>query len=289
MVFMTGLRAALQEAEGRHVALGHFNVSDLVAFNAIVSAARQLGVPVLIGVSEGERNFIGVKQIVALVRSVRDEYEHPVFLNADHTHSLENARAAAKAGFDEIIFDLSDQPFEKNIEQTKHAVELLKSIRPEILIEGETGYIGRSSEIIEQVPESLALTTPSEAEQFVSETKVDILAPAIGNMHGLLPSMVRGQTRKHLDIERIKQIKQKTRIFLTLHGGSGTADQDFIAAIQAGITIVHINTELRLSWRRGLEEGLRAQPDEIAPYKILPVAVDAVEKTVLTRLKLFNS
>lgn len=109
-------------------------------------------------------------------------------------------------------------------------------------------------------------------------------------MHGLLPSMVRGETQKRLDIERIRQIKQHTGgAFLTLHGGSGTADQDFIAAIQAGITIIHVNTELRLAWRHGVEEGLKAHPNEIAPYKILPAAVNAVEAVVARRLRLFNN
>lgn len=286
---MHSFRSILQDADQRHVALGHFNVSDLVGFKAVVTAARQVNVPVLIGVSEGEREFVGVAQIAALVQSVRDEDGHPVFLNADHTHSLGAARAAAKAGFDEVIFDLSDKSFEENVKQTKQAVELLKSIRPEILVEGEVGYIGRSSEIVDHAPEALALTTPEEAVQFFSETKVDILAPAVGNMHGLLPSMVRGETQKRLDIERIRQIKQQTGAFLTLHGGSGTADQDFVAAIQAGITIIHVNTELRLAWRHGVEEGLKAHPNEIAPYKILPAAVNAVETTVVRRLRLFNN
>src|SRR6185437_8142284 len=234
------LQKTLENVDRKGVALGHFNVSDLTGFNAIIAASRKLNLPVLVGVSEGERAFIGVEQIAALVRSVREEFGQPVFLNADHTHSLEKAKAAAKAGFDEVIFDLSEQPFEENVKQTRQAVEALKSMRPDILIEGEIGYIGRSSAIIRQAPESLALTSPDEAQQFVSETKVDVLAPAVGNMHGLLPSMVRGETRKRLDIERIKQIKQKTHIFLTLHGGSGTADPDFVAAIKAGITIIHI-------------------------------------------------
>ena len=289
MIIMPSLRKVLEDAAQRRLALGHFNVSDLVGFKAVVSAARQLNIPVLVGVSEGEREFVGVEQIAALVRSVRDQYGYPIFLNADHTHSLEGAMAATEAGFDEVIFDLSAQPFEENLKQTKQAVELLKSIRPEILVEGEIGYIGRSSEIIARAPESLELTTPEEAAQFVSETRVDILAPAVGNMHGLLPSMVRGETQKRLDIERIRQIEQQTHAFLTLHGGSGTADQHFVAAIHAGITIIHINTELRLAWRSVVEEGLKAHPDEIAPYKILPAAVNAVEAVVTQRLRLFNN
>jgi fructose-bisphosphate aldolase class II len=244
--------------------------------------------PILIGVSEGERAFLGVKQIAALVHSVRQESASPIFLNADHTHSLEKAEAAAKAGFDEVIFDVSSEPFEENVRKTKQAVEALKSIRPAILVEGEIGYIGPSSEIVQSVPESLPLTTPEEAEQFVSETKVDVLAPAVGNMHGLLPSMVRGEVKQRLDIERIRQIKQRTRTFMTLHGGSGTADEDFLAAIKAGMTIIHISTELRLAWRRGLEAGLQSHPNELAPYKILPSAVEAIQKVVLNRLKLFS-
>jgi fructose-bisphosphate aldolase class II len=287
---MVTVREALQNASTRHVALGHFNVSDLSGFHAVVRVGRRLNLPVMIGVSEGEREFIGVKEIALLVKMARDEDGASLYLNADHTHSLEKAEAAAAAGFDEIIFDASRKPFEQNIQETKQAVEILKSIRPEIVVEGEVGYIGSSSEIVDSVPaESLQLTTPEEASQFVAETKVDVLAPAVGNMHGLLPSMVRGETHKRLDIERIRQIKQATGAFLTLHGGSGTADGDFVAAIQAGLTIVHINTELRVAWRRGLESSLTAHAREVTPYKILPGAEQAIEDVVAQRLALFNS
>jgi fructose-bisphosphate aldolase class II len=132
-----------------------------------------------------------------------------------------------------------------------------------------------------------ALTTAEQARQFVEETRVDVLAPAVGNMHGLLQSMVRGQAQKRLDVERIRQIAQATGAFLTLHGGSGTNDEDFRKAIKAGITIIHINTELRLAWRRGLEAAL-AGTGEVAPYKILPGALEAVTKVVRERLRLFN-
>ena len=107
-------------------------------------------------------------------------------------------------------------------------------------------------------------------------------------MHGMLESMVRGDTRKRLDIERIRHIKEATRVFLTLHGGSGTNDDDLRKAIAAGTNIVHINTELCVAWRRGLEDGLAKQPDEVVPSRILPAAVDAVKKVAGSRLKLFN-
>ena len=108
-------------------------------------------------------------------------------------------------------------------------------------------------------------------------------------MHGMVKSMVEGETRKHLDIERIAQIKNAAQIPLTLHGGSGTNDEDLRAAIAAGINIVHINTELRVAWRRGLEEGLAKQPDQVVPYKILPFAIEKVRQVALSRLLLFNN
>jgi len=287
---MQSLRQALTEAEKRNVAIGHFNTSDLTALRAIVDAARELKLPVLVGVSEGEREFIGTRTAAAIVRSLRDESPFPIFLNADHTHSLEKVKEVAEAGYDEVIFDASKLPLEENLKQSKRAVEIAKSIRPEILVEGEIGYIGSSSAILEKRPEeSLHMTDPEEARQFAEETGIDVVAPAVGNMHGLLREMVSGQEHKHLDVPRIGAIKRAVRKFMTLHGGSGTADRDFVAAIKAGMTIVHVNTELRLAWRKGVEEGLRKDPDEVAPYKIMPEAYHRVFEVVKERLTLFNS
>ncbi len=286
---MKSLRGLLQEAQEGGRAIGHFNISDLVLLKAVFEAARGLNLPVLVGLSEGEREFVGTRQIAAFVRSLRAEFDYPIFLNADHTHSLAKGLEAAQAGFDSIVFDLSTLPFEENVRQTKQAVEALKSINPATLVEGEIGDIGTGSEIHETSPDlSKGLSSPEEAKQFVAGTGVDILAPAVGNMHGMLRSMVKGETKKHLEIERIAAIKRAAGVFLTLHGGSGTADEDLRRAIAAGINIVHINTELRVAWRRGLQDGLAKHPDELAPYKILPVAVDAVKEVVESRLRLFN-
>src|SRR5580692_6790472 len=286
---MNSLRDHLQQAQQNHQAIGHFNISDLVAVKAVFAAAQELKVPVIVGLSEGERQFVGTRQIAAFVRSLREEFGFPIFLNADHTHSLAKAVETAKAGFDSIVFDLSALPFEENVRQTRQAVEALKAINPSMLVEGEIGNIGTGSEIHDSSPDlSKWLTTPEEARQFVEATGVDILAPAVGNMHGMLRSMVQGETKKHLDIERIAAIKQAAHVFLTLHGGSGTDDQDFRKAIAAGINIVHINTELRVAWRYGLEQGLAQHPGEVVPYKILPSVVDSVKQVVASRLRLFN-
>ena len=286
---METLRGILEKAEANAVAVGHFNVSDLTILKAAFEGARELNVPVVVGASEGERRFMGDRQLSALVKSLRDQYDFPIFLNADHTHSLPSAIQAAKAGFDWIVFDLSALPFEENIRQTKAGVEALKSIRPEILVEGEIGDIGSGSEIHEVAPDlKKGLSTPAEARHFVEETRVDTLAPAVGNMHGMLKSMVAGDTKKRLDIERIRAIKAEAKVFMTLHGASGTADEDLREAIAAGITVVHINTEIRLAWRHGLDDALAKQPNEIVPYKVLPQVVDSMKQVMVGRLALFN-
>ena len=286
------LREYLVDNEARGYALPHFNVSDLSALKAIVFAAKELNKPVMIGVSEGEREFVGINEVAALVRSYKEELNIPIFLNADHTHSLEGIKIAAEAGFDEVLFDGSKLSLEENLKQTKEAVTIAKAINPEIIVEGELGYIGSSSEILKETPEGASLnpemfTKPEEAQAFVKETGVDVFSPAVGNMHGLLESMVKGDVKKRLDIARIGEIKKMCGAFLTLHGGSGTADEDFVAAIKSGINIIHINTELRLAWRKGLEKELMEKPNEVAPYKLLDGAEEEIKKVVLERMKLF--
>jgi fructose-bisphosphate aldolase, class II len=286
---MASLRNVLTQLQDKGAALGHFNVADLELLKAVLKAAHDVGVPVFVGASEGEREFFGARQLAALVKSLREESDVPVFLNADHTHSLAKAIEAAKAGFDNVGVDFSALPFEQNVSSTKQAVDALKSINPDILVEGEIGDIGTGSEIHEAAQESGNLTTPEEAKQFVDATRIDILAPAVGNRHGMAMSMVEGKTKKRLNIERIGQIKKATASFLTLHGGSGTDDGDFRQAIAAGINIVHINTELRVAWRRSLEDSLAKRPNEVVPYRILTPVLESVSSVVNSRLRLFDA
>ena len=286
---MDALRNVLIRLQQQGAALGHFNVADLLLLKAVVSAAVEVRVPVMVGASEGERDFFGTYELAALVKVMRAEHDVPIFLNADHTHSLAKAVEAVRAGFDAVVIDFSALPFDQNVSRTKETVEAIKAINPAILAEGEIGDIGTGSEIHETVHNEVRnLTTPEEARQFVDSTAIDILAPAVGNMHGMLESMVDGKTKKHLNIERIAQIKKAVGIFLTLHGGSGTDDEDFLRAIAAGINIIHINTELRVAWRRSLEGSLSSQRNEVVPYKILPPVVESVKQVVSFRLRLFN-
>lgn len=305
---MKTLRQAIQEAEKNKVAIGHFNISELAGLKGIFKAAleiskyRNIEIPVIIGVSEGEAGFIGYRQVAALVKSLREEYNYPIFLNADHAKSLEKIKEAVEAGFDAVLFDAGKSPFEENIKKTKEAVEYVKSAsasrRTEILVEAELGYLGSSSVILKEIPKDATikkedLTKPEEAARFVKETKVDLLAPAVGNIHGMLAPLnsagiFSGFKNPNLDIERIKEIREAAGVPLVLHGGSGIIDDDFLQAIDAGISIIHINTELRLAWRKGMDKALKENPEEITPYKLLPLAVEEIKKVAYNRLKLWS-
>ncbi len=285
---------AIKKAEEKGVAIGHFNIGTLEYLKAIARAARALHLPVIIGVSEGEREYLGIHHVVDFVRSYNEEHSEPdgfhLFLNADHTHSIEKIEEAARVGFDAVICDGSKLSFEENITLTSEAVIKSKKINKDILIEGELGYIGSSSEILKEIPAGAAtkpedLTTPEEAEMFVRETGVDLFAPAVGNLHGMF---AKGKDPK-LDIKLIYEIRDAVKIPLVLHGGSGNSDEDFVSAIKAGVRIIHISTELRVAWRDSLSQSLKEKPDEVAPGKILPEVVKAIEDVVTNRLKLFNN
>src|SRR3990167_3618562 len=147
------LKECIQEALEKKVAIGHFNISDTNGLWAVFRSAQNLNVPVIIGVSEGERDFVGVRQAAALVKSLREEFQYPIFLNADHTYSLEKIKEAIDAGFDSVIFDGAKLSFEENIKIAKECVEYAKNSGRDVLVEGELGYIGTSSKILDAIPE----------------------------------------------------------------------------------------------------------------------------------------
>ncbi len=285
---MKTLREYIKEAEEKKVAIGHFNISNLEALHGIYNAAKKLGVPVVIGVSEGEEAFVGLEEVVALVQTIRERDNFPIFLNADHHSNFESVKACIDAGFDAVIIDAVKLSYEENVAITKKCVEyaheVMKNTGRDILIEAEMGYIGSGSNIKENIPEGAGiLTKPEEAKRFVEETGIDLLAPSVGSIHGLIKS-----GKPHIDIELVKEIRQTAGIPLVLHGGSGLRDQDFTNAIASGIAIVHINSEIRLAYKEAVEKSLEENPNEITPAKILQPAVDAIEKIVEARLKLFN-
>ncbi len=294
---MKSLREYVQEAKASRRAIGHFNIANIDGFWAVVNAAEILQVPVIIGVSEGERDFVGIAQVVALVRSVREGSNGkpglPVFLNADHTYSVERVKEAIDAGFDAVIYDGTELPFDENVANAKACVEYAAAIKQstgrDVMVESEIGFIGKSSKVLSAIPEGVkiteeCLTTPVEAKKFIELTGVDMLAPAVGNIHGML----KGGKDPALNTRRIAEISSETGVPLVLHGGSGGSIEDFVGAINSGCAIVHISTELRLAYRQALALTLQQNPDEVAPYKYQKPAREAMQAVVMEKLKLFN-
>lgn len=290
---MLSLREYIADAVKRKVAIGHFNVSTIDGIWAIADAARGLDLPVIVGVSEGERDYLGVRQVSAVVKSIREERNQPIFVNADHTYSFERVKEAIDAGFDAVIFDGAQLSFDENVTVAKKCVEYAETIgrsdKREILVEGELGFIGTSSKVLDEVPIGAAVTDESmtkaeDARKFVSLTGVSLLAPAVGNVHGI----VRGGDPA-LNISRIREISQSVAdVPLVLHGASGNTADEIKAAIKAGVAIVHVNTELRLAYRAGLVKSLSEDPEEVSPYKYLKSAKLAMQKVVEEKLKIFN-
>jgi fructose-bisphosphate aldolase class II len=285
---MQTLRQYIKDAQEKHIAVGHFNFSNLEGLHAIARAAKKLGVPVIVGVSEGEEDAVGTEEAAALVETIRHGWNIPIFLNADHHYSVERVKKAIDAGFDAAIFDGAALPLEENIAKAKECVEYARKVSTEtgrdILIEVELGYIGQSSKVLDAIPEGVEMVTDAgEAISFLQKTGADMLAPAVGNFHGLL----RHAQKPRLNIDAIKNIRAQTDAPLVLHGGSGE-EADFVAAIDAGISIIHVNTELRKAYTEALAMHIQQKPDDIAPYKYGASAQDAMEMVVEQKLKIFN-
>ena len=286
---MKTLRQYIREAGEKGIAIGHFNISNLETLRGIFNAAKKLNVPVIIGTADGERKYIGTNEAVAAVKSYRDEYNFPIFLNADHTYTFEGVKECIDAGYDSVIFDGTSLPYEENVKITKQCVEYAQKVNPEILVEAELGFIGTSSKVLDKLPEGVKiteefLTKPEDAKNFIDETGIDLIAPAVGNIHGML----KGGIDPALNIERIKEIKKVINIPMVLHGASGNSKEDIQAAIKNGMLIVHVNTEIRVAFRKALEKELVEKPDEVAPYKYMEETIPAVEKVIEEKLRIFN-
>ena len=286
------LKEILLVATRESWATGHFNASELDQMRAIVEACKEMGAPAIIGTSEGEARHFGYAEAVALRDVMRQEYDIPIFLNADHHKTVEAAKAAIDAGYDSVHIDLSALPFEENMRGTREVAEYsrlkIQNSKFQIQsIEGELGYLRGESKVqkekIEVKPEDY--TDPEQAREFIEKTGVDRLAIAVGNIHGI------SFNEPDLDIKRIHAIRQAVpqEVALVLHAGSGIPDEQVKAAIKAGIANIHINTELRVAYTDALKKTFTEDLDEVAMYKLDATAIEAMKKLVKEKLQLFGS
>jgi len=278
----------LKKAQQNQYTIGQFNVSTDEQLKAIIEVAKDFNSPVIIGTSEKERKFIGVNQIVALVESWTKETGLPIILNADHCKTFESIKEVVDAGYSAVHIDGSELSFKENIELTKKVVDYAKSKDFNILVEGELGYLRGGSDIHKEKTEiqEKDLTNAKQAKEFVEKTGIDSLAVVVGNIHGIES----GMKNPSLFLNRLEEIQKAIpNVFLVLHGGSGTPEQDIKKAIKLGVVKININTELRVAYTDALEQEIKEHPDEVRPYNVLAPAVEEVKKVVKEKIELFGS
>jgi fructose-bisphosphate aldolase class II len=285
MAIMINLRDFIVDASKNHKAIGHFNFSTMEMLRGIVSGAKEMNVPVIVGASEGERSFMGDREIRALVSAFCAEFDMPIFLNADHTKSFEKAKQAIDAGFDSVVVDASALPFVENVSVVKKVLDYVKMSGRDVIVEAELGFIGTSSEVLDVLPPGVpvdesSMTSVSEARKLIEETKADLLAPAVGNVHGV----IREGGNPPLSIKRIGEIHKAVGVPLVLHGASGVLEKDVRDSIKVGVSVVHFSTDLRVAYKKAISVAFLAEPEEISPYKYLGKSVQSVKEVVKTKI-----
>ena len=285
---MKDLKHYLAKAQKEKFAIPQFNFSDFTQLKGIVASAEKTKSPVILGTSEGESKFFGIKEAVALRNVLRKKTGLPIFLNIDHGKSVEYIKEAVDAGYDMVHFDGSKLDLQENIKISKEVVKYARWRG--VVVEGEVGRIGTDSSKLYSEKFEIKeddITKPIEAREYSDETGVNLLAVSIGNFHGIEVSGI----CPNLKIDKLLEIKKSVgeRVLLVLHGGSGTMEEDIKKVIESGIVKININTELRLAFFGNLKRALVKNPEEITPYKFLPIAQESVEKITEKKIDLFGS
>lgn len=278
----------LRRATDEHWAVPHFNVATSAQIRAIALAAQDVGSPVMIGTSEREAEHLGWSAFPLYISELSRTFGVPLIANADHMKSIETAKKALESGYESVICDLSKLSEEQNVHDTAEFVVLAHEKGTKISVEGEFGVIVTDSSKVydnEVIVPHESLTKPEEARTFVELTGVNRFAAAVGTIHGIAAN------KPSLDLERIAAIRKiiPTSVAFVLHGGSGVSDEGFVSAIKAGISNVHVSTSLRIAYRNGLEDGLRDNPHEVAPYTYEAPAVEAMRVEARRLMTLFGS
>ena len=283
-------RESMARARAGHFAFGAFNLDDQATLLAVCQAAAKIQAPVLVEVSQGEVDTLGLDNVRDMVDNYKRQFGLEMYINLDHSPSVENAKKGIEAGFEFIHIDVSqanhDASDEDIIAATKEIVEFAKVTGA--LVESEPHYFGGSSNLhnekINYEEIRRTFSTPEGAKHFVETTGIDTFAAAVGNLHGKYP------VPKKLDLELLQQIRDAINCNISLHGGSDTPGHYFRDAVKIGVTKVNINSDMRYAYRTSLEKVLKEEPDEYSVAKLINKAVvPEVQKVVESKLADFNS
>jgi fructose-bisphosphate aldolase class II len=279
----------MQRSRAQGFAVGAFNVDNQETLIAVAQAAQKLSAPVLVEVSDNEVKAIGLENIRDLVDNYRLQYGIEMYVNLDHSPTVEDCKRAIDVGFEFIHIDISqanhDATTEDIIAKTKEVVEYARFTGA--LVESEPHYFGGSSnvhtETIDYEEIKKTFSTPEDSKAFVDATGIDTFAAAIGNLHGKYP------VPKQLDLELLQRIRNSIDCQISLHGGSDTPLHYFEEAAKIGVSKININSDLRYAYREELEKVLADNPDEYAVVKLMPQVYAAVQAVVEEKIKAFGS
>jgi fructose-bisphosphate aldolase class II len=283
-------RSRMAQARQEHWAFGAFNLDDEATLKAVCMAAAKHNAPVLVEVSQGEVDDIGLDNVRDLVDNFKYTYNIEIYVNLDHSPSVEAAKMGIEAGFEFIHIDVSqanhDATNEEIVTATKQIVDYARLTGA--LVESEPHYFGGGSNVfktnIDYDEVKKTFSTPEGASQFVNITGVDTFAAAVGNLHGKYP------VPKILDLDLLKRIRDATECNISLHGGSDTPGHYFREAVKIGVTKININSDMRFAYRTALEQILKESPDEYSVAKLVSQKViPAVSEVVESKLIDFNS
>lgn len=282
-------RHLMQRSRQQGFAVGAFNIDNQETLIGIARAAQKLNAPVLVEVSDGEVKALGIDNLRDLVDNYKKEYGIEMYINLDHSPTVEACKAAIDAGYEFIHIDISqanhDASEEEIIAKTKEVVEYAKFTGA--LVESEPHYFGGSSNVhtedinYEEIKKTFS--TPEGAKAFVEATGIDTFAAAVGNLHGKYP------VPKELDLELLRRIREAIPCQISLHGGSGTPAHFFEEAAKIGVSKVNINSDMRYAFRTTIEEELKQHPDEFAVVKLMDKVKDAIQAVVEEKIASFGS
>lgn len=282
-------RAAIQRARSEHFALGAFNIDNQDTLIAIARAAKAKNAPLMVEVSQGEVDALGLENVRDMVDNYKQEYGVEMYINLDHSPTVAAAIAGIEAGYEFIHIDISQArksaSLDEIIAETRQIVEYARLTGA--LVESEPHYFGGGSnvftEAIDYAEVRRTFSTPESAKQFVDATGIDTFAAAIGNLHGKYP------VPKKLDIGLLAEIRKVIDCNISLHGGSGTPGHYFVDAVKTGVTKININTDMRVAYRRTLEQVLAENKTEYAVVKLMDTVIDAVQAVVEEKIDMFNA
>lgn len=261
-------------------AVGAFNVTDLLQFEAVIDAAIEKKAPVIVQTSVKPSQFLGTNMMVAIYRTLAESAPVPVCLHLDHSTSIDYCKKCADAGYTNIMIDASKQPYEENIRQTKEVVDYCHSVG-NISVEGELGTVGGVEDQIKVAEDEAQLANPEQSIEFVERTGVDIFAPAIGTAHGVYKTK-----NPKIDFERMATIHKMLngngiKTPLVVHGGTGLPDDYVAKLLQAGGAKFNVSTELKHTLIDAKWEYINAHRDEYDPGKLDVFVRDATRKAVM--------